>query len=282
MKFYDTNALLELQDEVLNEEFYISSVTLEELEDIKSQSRKDPAVKYAARKVVHMLEGNEDKYKVVFYDKELRDFLEALGKEETPDNKICACAQIVDAIFVTGDICCKLIAQNFFHLNVVGVGDRTMEDYKGYLEVKMSDESIADLYTYPKENVLNMLTNQYLIVRNLEGELVDKFRWTGEIMAPVKVKALKSSYFGEVKPYNGDVYQQLVIDSFLNNQITMVRGPAGAGKTLLQMGFMFSLLEKHKIDKIVIFCNTPKTANSVGLGLTDRAPSLGNWRVQIS
>ena len=101
-------------------------------------------------------------------------------------------------------------------------------------------------------------------------------------MAPVKVKALKSSYFGEVKPYNGDVYQQLVIDSFLNNQITMVRGPAGAGKTLLQMGFMFSLLEKHKIDKIVIFCNTPKTANSVGLGLTDRAPSLGNWRVQIS
>ena len=36
MKFYDTNALLELQDEVLNEEFYISSVTLEELEDIKS------------------------------------------------------------------------------------------------------------------------------------------------------------------------------------------------------------------------------------------------------
>ena len=96
----------------------------------------------------------------------------------------------MDAVFVTGDICCKLIAQNFFHLNVVGIGDRTMEDYKGYLEVKMSDESIADLYTYPKENVLNMLANQYLIVRNLEGELVDKFRWTGEIMAPVKVKAL--------------------------------------------------------------------------------------------
>ena len=36
MKFYDTNALLELQEEVLQEHFAISSVTLEELEGIKT------------------------------------------------------------------------------------------------------------------------------------------------------------------------------------------------------------------------------------------------------
>ena len=37
MKFYDTNALLELMDDVLLEPFVISSVTLEELENIKEE-----------------------------------------------------------------------------------------------------------------------------------------------------------------------------------------------------------------------------------------------------
>ena len=40
MKFYDTNALLELQEEILEEPFAISSVTLEELENIKTSKNK--------------------------------------------------------------------------------------------------------------------------------------------------------------------------------------------------------------------------------------------------
>lgn len=95
---------------------------------------------------------------------------------------------------------------------------------------------------------------------------MDKFRWTGEEMKPVTVKTFKSKYLEDIKPYKGDVYQQLVVDSFLHNQVTMVRGPAGAGKTYLSLGYLFSLLDKHEINKIVMFCNTPKTANSVGLG----------------
>lgn len=46
----------------------------------------------------------------------------------------------------------------------------------------------------------------------------------------------------------------------------MVRGPAGTGKSLLSLGYLFSQLEKHVISKIIVFCNTPKTMNSVGLG----------------
>lgn len=32
------------------------------------------------------------------------------------------------------------------------------------------------------------------------------------------------------------------------------------------MGYLFYLLEKHKIDKIIIFCNTVATKNSAKLG----------------
>ena len=58
----------------------------------------------------------------------------------------------------------------------------------------------------------------------------------------------------------------MVADSFVNNQITMVKGPAGSGKTTLSLGYLMSLLERGKIDKIIIFCNTVATKNSAKLG----------------
>ena len=50
-KFYDTCALLKAQDKVYEDKFFISDVTLRELEDIKTSSKKDEAVKFKARKV---------------------------------------------------------------------------------------------------------------------------------------------------------------------------------------------------------------------------------------
>ena len=56
------------------------------------------------------------------------------------------------------------------------------------------------------------------------------------------------------------------LNSFVNNQITMVKGPAGSGKTYLALGYLMSLLDRGKIDKIIIFCNTVATKNSAKLG----------------
>ena len=76
-------------------------------------------------------------------------------------------------------------------------------------------------------NDFGLLINQYLIVHNKAGELVDAFRWTSEGLVAIRTKTLKSKYFGEIKPCKGDIYQRLVIDSFTNNQVTMVRGLLG-------------------------------------------------------
>ena len=64
----------------------------------------------------------------------------------------------------------------------------------------------------------------------------------------------------------GDIYQMMLADSLANNQITMVKGPAGSGKTFMSLGFLLSMLEKHKIDKIIVFCNTVATKDSAKLG----------------
>ena len=58
----------------------------------------------------------------------------------------------------------------------------------------------------------------------------------------------------------------MLADSLANNQITMVKGPAGSGKTYMSLGFLLSMLEKHRIDKIIVFCNTVATKDSAKLG----------------
>lgn len=82
----------------------------------------------------------------------------------------------------------------------------------------------------------------------------------------MKLNNFNSSFFGKVKPYENDPYQKMLFDSLENNQITMVRGPAGCGKTYVSLAYLLYKLEHHELDKIIIFCNTVATANSAKLG----------------
>ena len=63
-----------------------------------------------------------------------------------------------------------------------------------------------------------------------------------------------------------DIYQRMAIDSIYTNKISMIKGHAGTGKTLLSLAILWSMLEKHEIDKIIIFCNPVATAYSAKLG----------------
>ena len=72
--------------------------------------------------------------------------------------------------------------------------------------------------------------------------------------------------FGRLKAMDGDIYQQLALNSLSDNQITMIRGAAGTGKSYLSFGYLFYLLETNKIEKIIVFCNTVATKGSAKLG----------------
>lgn len=62
MKFLDTNAILTYIPE---EKFAISSITLDELENIKTSANKDGEIKWKARKVLRALDSGEVDYEVV-------------------------------------------------------------------------------------------------------------------------------------------------------------------------------------------------------------------------
>ena len=50
------------------------------------------------------------------------------------------------------------------------------------------------------------------------------------------------------------------------NKITMLKGPAGSGKSYLALGYLMSQLEHGKIDKIIVFANPVATKGSARLG----------------
>ena len=52
-------------------------------------------------------------------------------------------------------------------------------------------------------------------------------KWDGSAYVRVKMPAIKSKFYGTVKPYSGDVYQQMALDSMATNQLTVLKGHAG-------------------------------------------------------
>ena len=74
-KFYDTCSLLMKANHLWDDDstMVISSITLEELEHIKTSANKDPDVKFAARKVVHELAEHYNSYEVMIWSNGLMD-----------------------------------------------------------------------------------------------------------------------------------------------------------------------------------------------------------------
>ena len=273
--FYDTCSLLnELHSAFENDLFYISSVTLEELENIKTSSSKDQDIKYRARQLLHLLFENKDKYKVVIFQKEWETAISNFSYlSDNNDSKIIYSAFITDTgisfdlVFKTDDLCCAALAKQIGLTVETTYEQMKLDNYTGFIEKTIPNEELVTFYSKSNletENHFNLLENQYLIVKDENGKIADSFKWKNGNYEQVLFPVLKTDMFGMIKPK--DEYQKLAIDSLLSNKITVLRGPAGSGKSYLSFAALFQKLEKHEIDKIIIFCNTVATANSAKLG----------------
>ena len=273
-QFYDTCSLLLRAGNLFDEpeDFIISSITLQELENIKTSTNKDDNVKFSARQLLHDLDEHFGQYLIINYQNTYAQNITQRDFELTNDTKILSCyLECVrlfpeeKIIFITNDLALKSIAR-VFTSNVQSLEEDKPDDYTGYKEITMSDDCMSDFYTNPYENKCNLQIGEYILVKNTEGEIVDRLCWNGEYYRHLDYKSFNSRWFGEVKPIKGDPYQQLACDSLVNNKITMLKGPAGTGKTYLALGFLLHMLDRGQIDKVIIFCNTVATKNSAKLG----------------
>lgn len=271
--FYDTCALLNELHHAFETEnkFFISNITLKELENIKTSDKKDAETKFRARRLIHLLDLNADKYTIILYKKEWDNYLTDYLSDNN-DSRIIISAYKTqqeiseEIIFVTADSCCKCLAATL-NLTTKYLTDEDKTDYTGFKEILLSDEELGNFYSvvnYNKENLYDLNINEYLIVKNKNNEILDKYKWTEDGLKPIPYVTFDSKMFGKVKPK--DIYQQIAMDSMKKNKLTMVRGSAGTGKSFLSFGYLFDCLEKGVIDKIIIFCNTVATSGSAKLG----------------
>lgn len=275
-KFYDTCALLaEVDNENLfSDRFYVSTITLHELENIKSSKTKEDYIKYKARKITHLLDKHFRDYDTVVYERNIENYItNELGLDSNiPDNKIVGTAKWIqnsqyiehkEIIFITNDICLKNIARSI-GLEVESVGDKEPDEYKGFIEKSLSEVEMAYFYEHINENMFKLLANQYLILKDNKDEVVDACRWNGTQHEPLFKKNIQSLYFDKLK--SKDIYQSCAIDSLMNCTITAITGKPGSGKSLLALMSAMYLIEKGKYDRIVVLFNPTKTRGASDMG----------------
>lgn len=267
-KFYDTNALLLLLDEAFSEPFMCSDETLKEIENIKTSAKKDADIKYKARKLARLLDQNLGKYSVINFNGDMeKDLIIKALDIFSPDNRIVSCAAYMyeknhDIFFISDDLCCKHIARTFFDLPVQSVEIKE-DNHTGFKNIELSDIDLAYFYEHINKNMFDLNINQYVSILQNDNP-IDCYFWDGEKHKSVSHPNIRSKYFGYIK--SKDVYQRMALHSIFNNKITMLKGPAGTGKSLLALSSLFYMLEKNEIDEIIIFCNCLATESAARLG----------------
>ena len=155
IRFYDTCSLL-LAGETLfdkDQKFLISSISIKELERIKTSSNKDADVKYSARILQHLLQKYPDKYEVIIHKTSHEAQIEKLGLDITDDTRILSDAiwanniEYPDAIiFVTNDLALYNMANLYFGDQNLESIEEEQDDYLGYKEITPTDEELENFY----------------------------------------------------------------------------------------------------------------------------------------
>ena len=263
--FYDTNILLQTDLSKLETPFYLSSVTLQELEHIKTSSNKSDEIKFKARKATRWLQNNESKYTCVPRTNATDYYCSLCNVDSSvPDNQIMSCAkfyneQITPIIFVTNDIACYNIAKHVFNLEVKSLKIES-NDYRGYCYKLLTSNDFNNIYNEYNNgnNPYDLIENQYLIIKNVETqeetEYVYRFGKLERLKLPKTIKALNSK-------------QRCALD-LLNNPdipIKVIGGVYGSGKTLLAIrSALYQTQEKGNYSSVLLVRNPTGSGEEVG------------------
>ncbi len=273
--FYDTSELLRelpiLED---NDTLVICNIVWQELKQIKDDKRKPERTQRAAKKAIKWLTDNP--FIMIKYKGELESEYEYINN----DDRIIYCVGWYylnepfddDFIFITHDKAMYLdaIEKDIPVSLTVDVDEPINEDYKGFKEYFLNNEELANFYEKGskfEELQSNLLINEYLIIKYIDNdnECEQLYKNTEEGLQEVPYYEINNMYYtGTIRPK--DIYQRAAMDSLYTNQFTILRGPAGSGKSLLGLNYLLQMLEHNEIDEIIVFCNPVATHDSARLG----------------
>ena len=255
----DTNVLL---DKNINlddfEDLYICTSVLEELDGLK---KSEGELGYNARKIIRLLEKSDN---INYIVQDLYNVPESWDKNKR-DNQIVMAAKENNCFLYSNDFNVRIKAKSI-GVECEGYVRNNVTDinYKGWKEIVLNDYQMATFYGEMK-NDWNLINNEYLIIKNSNGEYVDVLKYKDETFNQITKKKLDSMMFGnKLKPK--DVYQEIAIDSLVSDNFTIITGRAGSGKSLLSLMYCLWAIQHGKYDKVIILNNPTKTRGSTELG----------------
>lgn len=143
-----------------------------------------------------------------------------------------------------------------------------MENYKGYKTIKLTDFDLAAFYQgdIKLEHLEKVYENEYVLLANSNGEIVDKYCYQNGEMTRVFWRPFKTELLGQVKPLN--LTQELGFHMLQSNPSTIKVFDCdyGVGKSFLCANYIFEALRIGKFEKAVLI--------RPNIGLEDY-PSLG-------
>lgn len=141
-------------------------------------------------------------------------------------------------------------------------------EYKGYIEIQLDDDKLAAFYnnkdTYAE--LYDLKENQYLLIKDSTGEVVDKYCFQNGALRQVLFQKLGCNFTGAIKPRNP---QQVCLFDMLKDKtskIKLVTGRFGSGKTLAMTNAALELIEKGKFEKIVWVRNNISVKDAPEIG----------------
>lgn len=266
----DTNSLINNPHIVKEKNVILTSLVLRELENLEKR-KNDRVLQYNIRLAKRVVEGmiNDDDNMLNIVDIDNGDGLVGYD-DDYVDNKIIKFAHSNGYSIISDDILLKHKALSL-DIEVIGSVDKAkIRDYKGFIEVELSDEDRIMFYTNLQENKYDLLENQFMVLRKENGELSDILKWVESVghvsIMRVDRTPLAIADSKEFKRVNArDPYQEMAIHSLTNHQVTMIRGQAGSGKTLLALSYAWHRVEKDGA-RLVIFFNPAPSKDSIEMG----------------
>jgi predicted ribonuclease YlaK len=210
-------------------------ILFEVLNELDANKWKEGEKAYKARRGIRHIERDQDN--LTFINGQ---------PGSSVDDQIIQTAELLGAIIVSNDVGLTLKARS------CGV---SYIHYKEY----------APMHRGWTESTESAKPGDYIIERDEQGEVeqISRKESAGSIR-PVRDVRIKSQYFPAIKPL--DAYQSCALDSLKQDQITVLTGHAGTGKTLLSFAYALSELQSGHRRKIIIFSNPTKVRGAEELG----------------
>ena len=266
----DTNILMSLEsyDSLLARcegKITIPMYVLEELDNLKN---KEGDKGFKARRALRNIEKYADDIEIYLpTDDEYRYFLPACWSTGKMDNEIINSAAILKSAgnqvkVLSNDLNVRLKcesveidAESYYEI---------IEINSGWLQVSLSEEECLSLDDEAIASLLKI--GQYLLVDEKNtGDLFAIYSRDNENKIRCVVpRHIYSSHFGRIEAL--DEFQMCAIDSLYKDNLTVITGKAGSGKTLLSLSYALQEVLSGKRSKLIIFANPVKTRGSEQLG----------------